>query len=261
MLPVRRSFNRAAASYRQAATAQAQVAERLAAMIDISICDKALEIGCGDGLFTERLGKEINIRSLIALDIANAPLRQLQPHVAQLHIQADGEKLPIRPGSIDLLVSSSTLQWFQQPEKSIPELLSCLRPDGSFFFSVFCRGTFAEMKQANQHCGFGEVYPLPNENKLFEIIQQSTCTKVTMETETITQTFSSVMQFLRSQQATGAGYSGNSKFCGKQALNQFIQTYAEKFEVNGEIPASYRIAYLHGRYNSTNKQLAKSTDR
>ncbi len=249
MLPVRRSFNRAAASYRQAAEVQAQVADRLAQMVDISICDKALEVGCGDGLFTERLSKSISIRSLIALDIANAPLRKLQPHVANLRIQADGEKLPIKPGSIDLLVSSSTLQWFQQPERSIPELLSCLRPEGSFFFSVFCQGTFAEMKQANQQCGFGEVYPLPAEQDLLEIIQKATKSKVTMETETITQTFPDVMQFLRSQQATGAGYSGTSKFCGKQALDKFIQVYEDEFGINGVIPVSYRIAYIRGRYN------------
>ncbi len=248
MLPVRRSFNRAAGRYRQAATVQAQVADRLAAMVDISICDKALEVGCGDGLFTECLSDNISIRSLIALDIANAPLRQLAPKVAQLCIQADGEKLPIKPGTIDLLVSSSTLQWFQKPEKSIPQLLSCLRPDGTFFFSVFCHGTFAEMKQVNQQCGFGEVYPLPDEQELLRIIQQATSASVTMETETITRTFSTVIQFLRSQQATGAGYTGNSKFHGKHALERFIQTYKDEFGANGEIPVSYRIAYLHGRY-------------
>jgi len=246
MLQVRRSFNRAAASYRQAAEVQSRVAARLTEMLNVRICDKALEVGCGDGLFTEQLVRKVNIHNLLVLDIALASLQRMQPHLAKLRILADGQALPIRPGSMDLLVSSSALQWFTQPERSIPELLKCLRTEGSFFFSVFCHGTFAEMEQVNQRTGFGKVYPLPSEHDLLRIIQQTTGAKVEMQVETITQTYPNVMQFLRSQQLTGAGYSGAGKTCGRKALERFIRVYEDQFSVAGRISVSYRIAYFRG---------------
>ena len=251
MLAVQRSFDRAAASYRQAATVQAEAAAKLAAMLDMERCRTVLEIGSGDGLFTEHLTERVKIETLLTLDIARAPLLRLPAHLTACKIQADAEALPIRRGSIDLLVSSSSLQWLSQPEQSIPRLLSCLRPGGTFLFALFCRGTFAEMAQLNLRCGFGRVYPLPCEQQLLQLLQRTTRQAVDMQAETVIRSYPDVMTLLRTQQATGAGYSGQGRPGGRAALQAFIRSYELEFaNQDGTIPASYRLAYFKGSISS-----------
>ncbi|WP_029914625.1 methyltransferase domain-containing protein [Pelobacter seleniigenes] len=251
MLAVQRSFDRAAASYRQAATVQAEAAAKLAALLDMKHCRTVLEIGSGDGLFTEKLVDRVKIETLLTLDIARAPLLRLPAHLAPHRIQADAEALPIRPGSIDLLVSSSSLQWLSQPEQSIPRLLSCLRPGGTFLFALFCRGTFAEMAQLNQSSGFGRVYPLPGEQQFLQLLQRTTRQTVTMQAETVIRSYPDVMTLLHTQQATGAGYSGHGRAGGRAALQAFIRSYEQEFaNQDGTIPASYRLAYFKGSMSS-----------
>jgi malonyl-CoA O-methyltransferase len=249
MLAVQRSFDRAADSYRQAAGVQAEIATKLAAMISVDSCDTALEIGCGDGLFTEKLVDRVAINSLITLDLAHNLLARLPGHIRTLPVQANGEQLPIRSGSVDLLTSSSCLQWFNNPHKSLPELLTCLKDSGSFYFSVFCHGTFAEMSQINQQCGFGQVRFLPKEQQIQRILEDACGGQVQMQSETIIRTYPDVMTFLKRQKDTGAGHTENKKFTGRRALQKFIKAYEKQFATENGIKVSYRIAYYQGIYS------------
>ncbi len=250
MSAVQRSFDRAAASYRQAADVQAEIAEKLAAMISLDHCEAGLEIGCGDGLFTEKLVARVAIKRLLSLDLAHNLLVRLPEHLSTFPIQANAEQLPIKAGSIDLLTSSSCLQWFTNPQTSLPGLLRCLKDRGSFYFSVFCQGTFQEMEQINQQCGFGQVKSLPQDSAFLDILQSATKGQVFMKTETITRFYPDVMTFLKTQKGTGAGHTENKKFTGRRALQKFIAAYEEQFGTPDGVKVSYQIAYYHGHYSA-----------
>ncbi len=247
MTAIKSHFERAALSYRQAATVQNLVATKLVQMITPGHYPLTLEIGCGDGLFSEKLLERVVTDQLIALDIAYSPLQKLQPHIADLRIQADAEALPLRNQSIDLLVSSSSLQWFRNPRHSLPQLIDCLRPGGQFYFSIFCHGTFTEMAEVNQSCNFGHTYPLPKEVQILSILKQDKRIQVAMQSETLTLNFPDVISFLQTQKATGATFSGAKSFCGRRQLQRFIETYQSRFATSSGIPVSYRIAYFQGR--------------
>ena len=246
MLAVQRSFDRAAESYRQAAGVQEEIANNLAEMIDLDHCQTALEVGCGDGLFTEKLVERVAIDTLVSLDLAHNFLRRLPATTGALPVQADAEQLPIKANSIDLLTSSSCLQWFTQPERSLPALLNCLRPGGSFYFSVFCRGTFCEMEQISGSSGFGQVKKLPEAEDLLDILNRTSATNVTMKTEKLRRYYPDVMTFLRNQKETGAGQTETKKVAGKNSLQRFIKAYEDHFLTGDGIRVSYNLAYFHG---------------
>ncbi len=250
MLAVQRSFDRAAESYRQAAGVQSEIAEKLAAMITLKRYETGLEIGCGDGLFTEKLLDRVDIKRLLSLDLCHNLLVRLPSHVRTFPVQADGEQLPIKTGSMDLLTSSSCLQWFKHPQVSLPGLLTCLKDGGAFYFSVFCQGTFVEMEQIHQQCGFGQVKSLPQAQHYLNILQKATREQVKMKTETITRYYPDVMTFLKTQKDTGAGHTENKKFTGRKALQKFIASYEEQFGTPEGIRVSYEISYYQGLYTA-----------
>ncbi len=253
MTAIKSHFERAVFSYRQAATIQNTVAERLVQMIAPAHYPLTLEIGCGDGLFSEKLRDQVVTDQLIALDIAYSPLQNLQPHIADLRIQADAEALPLRNQSVDLLVSSSSLQWFRNPQHSLPQLLDCLRPGGQFYFSLFCRGTFTEMTEVCQSCDFGHTYPLPGEKDILSILSRDKRFTVSMQAETLSLHFPDVISFLQMQKATGATFSGAKSFSGRRQLQRFIETYQSRYATEKGIPVSYRIAYFEGQFNNASQ--------
>ncbi len=147
---IKRSFDSSCSTYDSSCDIQRMVASHLAGLIS-NEHNNILEIGTGTGIFTSELALKYKEISITCLDVAHSLLAEAKlKHPDFSYICADAERLPIMGGEkkFDLIASSSTLQWFIRPEKSIPEILSNLKKGGQFGFSVFCRRYFS-----------GDVYP------------------------------------------------------------------------------------------------------
>ncbi|MFW6235880.1 MAG: methyltransferase domain-containing protein, partial [Desulfovibrionales bacterium] len=158
---LRRAFERARDTYPDAALVQKTVAGNLAATIPPGRWDPILEIGSGGGFLHRMLQKHSVTGPYVSLDLTRSMLQMTEtgdgtPH---LMVQADGESPPFRDRSFHLLVSSSTLQWFQRPQHSIPALLALLRHGGIFAFSLFVEGTLGELSESSRRTGFGSIHP------------------------------------------------------------------------------------------------------
>jgi Methylase involved in ubiquinone/menaquinone biosynthesis len=139
---VRRAFDRARDTYREAARVQAEVAVECARLAGDGPLGRVLEIGAGCGLLTELLAPR-TAGPYVALDLSPAMLGAL-PVPGVLRLAADGEAPPLRPGSFDFLASASAMQWFVRPEVALPACLDLLRPGGGFVLALFTEGTLAE---------------------------------------------------------------------------------------------------------------------
>jgi len=116
---------------------------------------RALELGCGSGVFLERAAT--SRASVVAVDLSIEMLAQVRAKLGQ-HTRdrprllcADGERLPFRDESFDVVFGSSILHHLRLPT-ALRELHRVLRPGG--------RLVFAEPNLLNPHIALAyHVFP------------------------------------------------------------------------------------------------------
>ncbi len=98
----------------------------------------ALEYGCGASQF----GIKVAMRgaSVTGLDVSLPQLQQGQEHMREtgVHnpvVQADGERIPFRDGSFDLVFCDHGVMGFADPYRTMPEVARVLRSQGRFVFN------------------------------------------------------------------------------------------------------------------------------
>ena len=249
---VRRCFDRAHATYRQAAIVQREIAAHCLQLVPT---DRAyptvLEIGAGGGVLTRPALTALKVQRYLACDLSKAMLQALPCPPEVLPFQGDGESLPLATPCVDLLLSASTMQWYTALETALPENLALLRPGGRFAFAVFVRGTLPELHAASQASGFGATHPLVSASAYRRIVSRTTAIHWDSRVQTHIQWHDSVADFLRSHKKTGATFSPGAKhYMGKNRFRHFCAQYAERFGCQGKIPARYRVLYIWGSRHS-----------
>jgi ubiquinone/menaquinone biosynthesis C-methylase UbiE len=86
-----------------------------------------VDVGCGTGAFSKALAS--NKHLVIALDIESRLLRGFEdPYIEK--VCADAQQLPLRDGSVDLVLSISLLEHLRNLAKCVQELYRVLRQGG-----------------------------------------------------------------------------------------------------------------------------------
>jgi malonyl-CoA O-methyltransferase len=234
-------FNRSAATYATVADVQAQVAEKLASLLGKVNPHTILEVGCGTGFLSRYLVKLFPQASLLLTDIAPAMLQQCRvalPQSARIRLACmDAEMLAFNT-TFDLLVSSMTLHWCTDLQRSFIDMTQCLQPGGHFFFSLLGENSFKEWQAICRALAIPIATPIfPAEHLLQTMLPQ-----LQIEVVTYQQTYPNAYAFLRSLKNLGAtaarlGYTPLS--AGK--LRQVLR------HVNSAITISYEVIY--GQYS------------
>lgn len=250
-ISVKRFFNNASESYDNSADIQRIIAAHLAASIDTTKpYGSILEIGTGTGFLTEHLKADIDCQLYTHLDMAfelMLSVRNSKTHLpCMAYINADAEFLPFKKNRFDLMISSSTFQWLEHPETSIPNMIQLLKPGSPFHFSIFGDGTFFEMKEISKMTDFGSVMPLNTADFYQSILNDIENIEVSIETKSYIVHYDSVIQFLKHHKKTGARYTASNKPKGKKSFNAFCQLYTDIFSTDKGVPVTYNIHYIKG---------------
>ncbi|WP_461210495.1 methyltransferase domain-containing protein [Desulfocurvus sp. DL9XJH121] len=239
-------FSRAGETYARAADVQREVAGQCAALLPAGHFPLAVEIGAGGGVFTEALAERLSWDRYVGLDIAPGMLRAAAPRAEALYVAGDGEAAPLAPGRADLLVSSSTMQWYERPEHSLPANLRLLRLGGRFAIGMFVRGTLAELARVSRETGFGSVAPLPDVRDILAILSLMRDVRYGFQTVSYARTYPSVREFLRRIQETGATSTQRKRPFSRERWRAFQERYADLFGEGGGVRSTYRVLYLWG---------------
>jgi malonyl-CoA O-methyltransferase len=249
---LRRGFEAARSTYRQAAKAQRQAALLVASRIPVMTAPRVLEIGAGWGLLTGLVLHRLDPSLYVALDLSaklvapDVMAAAMEMPGRYLGLAADGEAAPFRPGAFDLLVSASAMQWYASPAAGVRNNLRLLAPGGFYSLSLFTRGSLSEVAQAARLSGFGGVRQLPEAEELAEALRDF---GPSIESGTITVWYESVEAALRSIKLAGASrLSGQPKF-GKTLYRSFREAYLGLYGTGGKggrVPLSYEVLYLWG---------------
>jgi len=273
---VRRAFERAAATYDEAAVLQREVGQRMAERLGfVKIQPTAiLDAGCGTGVALGELRARYPEARLIGLDLAfnmavaarNRPgamaaarsagslLRRVlgafspSPEVEPWCICGDIVSLPIRSSSIDLLWSNLTLQWIGDPQKAFAEFRRVLRVGGLLSFTTFGPDTLKELRTAFLAADRAtHVGTFIDMHDLGDMLVHAGFADPVMDMETLTLTYDDAIGLMRDLKAIGAHNvtAGRPRgMMGRQRWQRMLAAL-EATRRDGRLPASFEVVYGH----------------
>jgi malonyl-CoA O-methyltransferase len=154
---IAQSFGARATSYEENADLQRAVAERLACLLPPLEAPRALELGCGTGLFSRRLLARYPDGTFLFTDLAPSMLEQCRLNVDGLGRRVGFEVMdaarPTAEGLFDLIVMSMTLHWLADPQAALATLRKSLAPKGMLLFATLGRESFPEWRGALREQG------------------------------------------------------------------------------------------------------------
>ncbi|GIW88397.1 MAG: S-adenosylmethionine-dependent methyltransferase [Isosphaeraceae bacterium] len=96
---------------------------------------RVLDIGCGTGVFAERLRAELPAATVWGVDLVAGMLARgavrwqaLAGHVQP--VQGDSERLPFAPGSFDVVTCANSFHHYPRQDKAVCEMRRVLKPGG-----------------------------------------------------------------------------------------------------------------------------------
>lgn len=235
-------FRRSVNSYEGYATVQKMVADRLYQLLETYISREPLqilEIGCGTGLLTRLIKGHLNIDTLIINDLVDEMCSKTADRYRlpfSCCLAGDIEEIRLEQ-TFDLIVSSSTFQWFKQPSITLKKLASHLKTGGILAFSSFGPENFKELRDLT---GKGLHYPALSDLQkwlypCFDILY----TEETLHVEL----FSHPLAVLRHIQKTGVNGLEKPEIWTKGRLERFCSAYARLAIAEQSYPLTYHPVY------------------
>lgn len=195
---VSKKFTGATETYSDEAKIQKEAAANLAANVLANIVSRKglriLEIGAGTGTLTKLVEPHFSDCTFILRDIACCNYRSVSNRIITETIDAETAGIKyLETNHYDLIISASTIQWFNSPRRFLHRVCSMLTPGGKAFFTFFSNGTLAEIADI-----VSLNYPIVDE-KLFDKLP----VEVEITTRQYQQNFASAADALRHLRLTG----------------------------------------------------------
>lgn len=222
-----RRFSRAIGSYDSSATIQRKIAEGLVFELQkiyagggTEAPQRVLEVGCGTGLLSQLLFREFRSKSLLLNDLCpemRAPLSELLEHTGVKFRACDAEEMEL-PAGLDLIASSSVIQWFSRPYDFLERCHRALRPGGLLAIATFGPENLHEVatitKRTLEYRGLEKI------PRGFSTIFE--------KKESITLEFQSPLEVLHHIRKTGVNALVSTSWT-RQTFRNFTDSYIEKF--------------------------------
>jgi malonyl-CoA O-methyltransferase len=251
---VRRAFDRAAASYDEAAVLQHEVCQRLLEKLQcVKLAPRRiLDAGTGTGEAIRPLQKMYRQAEVVALDISEHMLRRAAARTSwlrpSLQVCGDIEALPFADNSFDLVFSSLSMQWCNDLDAALQNFIRVLRPGGLVMFTSFGPDTLKELRHSWQAVDSAvHVNQFIDMHDVGDALVRNHFADPVMEAEIIRVQYSEVDALLADLRAIGANVTAQGHRQGlltAQCLQRLRDAY-EKYREAEQLPASYEVIYGH----------------
>jgi len=244
---IRQRFARAAATYDRQAVVQQVVAERLLGLLAVHTEEpprRVLEIGCCTGILTAGLARQYpGITDLYVNDLVPQfkPLvtARVPPRMRLQFLEGDIETIAL-PGSLDLVISSSTLHWL----KNLPDLLDRLHARMARH-SILCFSLYgpSNLQELREITGIGLDY-----HALAELRQMvaKRFTVASCKEELITHHCPDPSALLLHLRQTGVNALATAPWSRSQ-LKEFSRQYQGRFGGQQGVTLTYHPVYCLAR--------------
>jgi malonyl-CoA O-methyltransferase len=265
-------FNKAAHSYDKAAVLQRTVGHVLLQRLQgIRLQPQTiLDLGCGTGYFAFLLQKTYPAAKIVALDKAQAMLKQSQKKGEKINsgkiycLGGQAESLPFREQCFELIYSNLMLHWSTDFLTSLRELYRILKPGGLLLFSIVGADTLKELRYSwaqvdnNPH-----VHIFPDMHDLGDSLLQTAFTDPVMDVDFFTLLYTNVLFLMQDLKALGVQNLSSDRHRGltsKKSLQHCQQSYETLRNTAGKLPATWEIIYGHAWKPQEMMKQAQNSD-
>jgi len=248
---VRRSFDRASATYDASAVLQGEVRSLLLERLDLTALTPqvVLDAGAGTGAACRALKTRYPKARVLAVDSAAGMLRSAAARRSWFrpffNVAADATRLPLADGSVDLVLSNFMLPWCD-PDAVFAEFRRVLAPRGFLTFSSLGPDTLKELRAAWREVdSHSRVLRFIDMHDLGDALVRAGFIEPVLDVERYTLEYADVRALAQDLKAVGArnatagrlkGLTGPRKFAGMEAA----------YEVHrraGRLPATYEVVF------------------
>ncbi len=248
---LRRSFDRAARTYDEAAVVQAEVRQLLLERLDLAAIEPRLVIdaGAGTGRASRALKRRYPAARVIALDFALGMLRTAARQQTWFRrfgrVCADAARLPLAGESVDLVFCNCMLPW-SDPDAVFAEFRRVLAPRGLLCFTSFGPDTLRELRAAwavvDAH---SHVLRFIDMHDLGDALVRAGFAAPVLDVDHFTLSYSDVRRLVADLKAVG----GRNATAGRQKGLTGPRRYAameaayERQRREGRLPATFEVVF------------------
>ena len=172
-------------------------------------------------------------------------------------IVADDEFLPLKPGSVDLIVSLMALHATNDTPGAMVQIARALKPDGLFLAALAGSGTLGELResllQAEIELTGGaspRIFPFADVRDIGGLLQRAGFALPVTDVENMTVRYDSLFDLMADLRAMGmqnALRARSRRPVAKRLFMRAAEIYAERFsDPDGRIRATFSIIWLSG---------------
>lgn len=209
-----------------------------------------LQIG-SRGCVNTKTHKKID--TLFTCDLTKAPLSA----EVENYIQASEEFLPIKPKSLDLIISNLNLHTVNDLPGALLQIKQSLKDDGLFIASMIGGETLHELRtimteaELKMHGGISpRISPFADKQQMGNLLQRAGFALPVVDSEIITVTYDNVFKLFRDLRGMGennAIIERSKNFTSRSFFMDVAKAYHEQFaEADGRIVATFEIIFLLG---------------
>jgi malonyl-CoA O-methyltransferase len=249
---VRERFSDAADTYAELCSVQLDVAKDLVERISFNEDMRILDVGAGRGTLASEIMKRCPSARMSALDSAERMVmlgRQRNGNMAWL--QGDALALPLRSGSFDLVVSSSSYQWVADLPRAFSEARRVLDTNGRFYAVLFGHSTLMELFESLQAAGLARgredvfyLRRLPSEEDVRAALRQADFRHRGVVREMREVSFRDLWSLFKWLKGIGANSLTRRFFLGGEFLAHVDEHYRERFSTPDGIRATFEVISL-----------------
>lgn len=227
----------------------------------------AVNLGAMDGALSPQLIGHNGIEHVVELELCAA---FSSPN--NLRVVADEEWLPLRPQSVDLIVSNLALHWVNDLTGALAQVRMALKPDGLFMGTLLGGETLFELRrclmEAELEATGGmapRLSPLTELKDMGALLQRANLALPVVDRETITVTYTDPIKLLydlRAMGATNLAHNRPRKPLRRAVLLDAMRRYRDYYTVeDGRVQATFEVLYLAGwaPHESQQKPLARGS--
>ncbi len=248
---VRRSFDRAAGTYDEAAVLQAEVRQLLLERLDLAAIEPRLVIdaGAGTGRASRALKRRYPAADVIALDFALGMLRVAARQQTWFRrfgrVCADAARLPLADGSADLVFCNCMLPW-SDPDAVFAEFRRVLAPRGLLSFTSFGPDTLRELRAAwAQVDAHSHVLRFIDMHDLGDALVRAGFAAPVLDVEHFTLSYSDVRRLAADLKAVGGRNATAGRLKGLTGPRRYTAMEAA-YEIHrreGRLPATFEVVF------------------
>jgi len=241
---IKSRFFQSIQTYDENAFVQKEMSAKLGELIRLfcgSHFNKILEIGCGTGMLTQKIARNLIYNQLFVNDLVGEYFELLKGKLNGSFCQikffeGDIETIPWPDQDLDLIVSGATFQWLDDLEKFLKLSAKHLNHEGYICFSSFGQDNFIEIRNIT-----GEGLNYPDYQKLFSKISDD-FEILHFSEEIIPVTFKNPVEVIKHIKYTGVNALKQQKW-NKTELNDFLMAYEKQCSNEYGVELTYHPVY------------------